>query len=110
MNNTMIAPTGVIDLFDGMLLTVGSSFQSDIFFQNNNLIPPLLGTLIIKADRLIFRREETGEEETLQYGDELRISGLFFLFLGKILVICAHEGHYRICVRKGRGNASYRRN
>lgn len=109
MKDNLIAPTGVIWLSDGMMLTIGSSFQSDIFFRNGSSSLALLGVLVSHGTELEFTNEETGERSTLLYGDEIRINGLFLKFLGKILIVCAYEGDYRISVRKGRGNASFTR-
>ncbi len=115
-------PTKAVPLYEGRALSVGSAFKNDIFYQDRNMILPLHGMIRHTADKTVmevysnmecyvnlnegpekgFLRGPDGYSVSLAYGDEVRIFGLWLLFLGKLLLVNAYYGDLRVAVRNGR--------
>lgn len=105
MSEKLISPVGVMVLSSDTVINIGSSYRSDIFYQFHNSIPENLGVLFRKegdmGPELIF--SEKGKDPIrLSYSEELTIAGLWMMFLGKYLLVCAREGDLRIAVRERR--------
>lgn len=114
----------VIYLKNENSIVIGSSFNSDIFYQEQNLIPQQYGRLFFEHHELFF--EELSEIKSrgmvyiipseadveisssingrrkIYYGDILKIAGLNILYLSKILVVYALSGDMRVALHNRR--------
>lgn len=86
-------------------ITIGSSYNADIFYNYRNHIEPLHGILHINGREVSFENKKTGEIKKIEYGDTFNIEGMFMCYLGKILIVFAKFGSFRIA-RRGK-NVSY---
>lgn len=110
----IVSQTGIIPLKGRDVLTLGSSYMSDIFYNYNNKVAPkekvLIvgdGEIIIKndfqnRDDLMDESDYTKEQTVLRYGDEFRMYGLWMQYLGSILIVCSFFGELRVAVAKRR--------
>lgn len=99
MRLDFVSPTEVIDLSKEPTLTIGSSFQSDIFYQFNNLVPADCGVFYFQNHKLIFASCDSSER-IIEYGDEITLHGLWMMNLGKIFILFAREGDLRVATRE----------
>ena len=105
MSEKLISPVGVIVLSSDTVINIGSSYRSDIFYQFHNSIPENLGVLYRKEGAVgpeLIYSEKGKEPITLLYGEDLTIAGLWLMFLGNYLLVCAREGDLRVAVRERR--------
>jgi len=85
------------------MITIGSSYKSDVFYSYNNKIPSETAILLIRNKEILIKpackdAETICFEKLLKYGDEVRICGLWLKNLGTILILCAYEGEMRIAI------------
>lgn len=90
-----------ICLSDEKPLTIGSSYQSDIFYQLNSEIKDTQGIICYVNHKWMYY-DDANSATKLEYGDEIRMAGLWIKFLDKYLLVCAKEGDLRIATRKRR--------
>lgn len=110
----IVSQTGIIPLKGRDVLTLGSSYMSDIFYNYNNRVAPKDKVLIVgdgeiiirndfqKRDDLMDELDHPQEQTVLHYGDEYRMHGLWMQYLGSILIVCAYFGELRVAVAKRR--------
>lgn len=98
----MIGNTQVIYPNENDVYTIGSSFTSDIFYRMDNLISAYEGKLCYQNKLLIYESKDQ-RRTILEYGDELRIEGLWIMNLSKVILVCAYCGDLRIALRNQRG-------
>lgn len=91
----------VLFLSNEPTLTIGSSYQADIYYQFNNYIRGAHAIFCFKEHRPFFRPLDM-EGRFLEYGDHISIQGLNLQFLGKVLLVWANEGNLRVAFRDRR--------
>ena len=93
--------TQVVYLNENMTLQIGSSYQSDLFYQFNGLVPDKYATISYVNQEAIFAEQEAADRK-LEYGEEIRVFGLWIKYLKDVLLIFAYEGDLRLAVRERR--------
>lgn len=97
----LIGVVEVLRLSNEPTLTIGSSYQADIYYQLNNSIRGAHAVFCFKDHRPFFRPLNM-EGRFLEYGDHISILGLNIQYLGKVLAVWANEGDFRVAYRDRR--------
>lgn len=97
----LVGKVEVIRLINEPTLTIGSSYQADIYYQFNNNIRSSHALFFYK-DHMPFFKPFNLEGRFLEYGDHISIMGLNLQYLGKILLVWVREGNLRVAVRDRR--------
>ncbi len=86
-----------IRLYNHPVISIGSDYRSDIYYQMNNKVKQREATLYFDGDDFIVEGSD-GCIRKVKYGQRFTIYTLYFIYLGSILLIFMNQrkGDYRI--------------
>lgn len=103
MSDGLIPAMKVIYLTNEPTLVLGSSFQSDIYYQYKNQVSPSMGLFFYEHHEFFYKDLCSDEVKNIKYGEVINIYGLRIMYLKSVLLLDIKEGDLRIAYRDRRG-------